>query len=154
MSKRGVNVAIVMGNVGNDPEVRYAPSGSAIANISLATTESWKDKQTGEQQERTEWHRVVFYNKLAEIVGQYVRKGSKVYIQGSIRTRKWQDQSGADRTTTEIIANDMQMLDRKGDMDGSSGFAQQQPMSAPHQKQSAQSVAEPLVSDVEDDIPF
>jgi single-strand DNA-binding protein len=91
------------------------PSGSAVANISLATTESWKDKQTGERQERTEWHRVAFFNRLAEIVGEYLRKGSKVYVEGSLRTRKWQDQNGTDRYTTEIIANDMQMLDSRGD---------------------------------------
>ena len=158
MARRGVNTAIIMGNVGTDPEVRYAPSGSAIANLSVATTESWKDKQSGEMQDRTEWHRIVFYNKLAEIVGQYVRKGSRVYIQGSIRTRKWQDQSGADRYTTEIIANDMQMLDRKGEVDGSSGGAyqavsfNQQPAAQP--KAQTNPVAESLVSDIEDDIPF
>ena len=136
MSKRGVNVAIVLGNVGADPEVRYTPSGSAVANVSLATSESWKDKQSGEMQERTEWHRVVFYNKLAEIVGEYVTKGSKLYINGSIRTRKWQDQSGVDKYTTEIIANDMQMLDRKG------------------ATQSAPAAAEGSFADADDDIPF
>lgn len=154
MSRRGVNVAIIMGNVGTDPEVRYAPSGSAITNVSVATTESWKDKQSGEMQERTEWHKVVFYNKLAEIVGQYVRKGSKVYIQGSIRTRKWQDQSGADRYTTEIIANDMQMLDRKGDVDMASGGQSYTSNSRPAQQASSQQQDTPMVSDVDDDIPF
>ena len=155
MSRRGVNVAIVMGNVGTDPEVRYAPSGSAITNVSVATTESWKDKQSGEMQERTEWHKVVFYNKLAEIVGQYVRKGSKVYIQGSIRTRKWQDQSGADRYTTEIIASDMQMLDRKSDMDMASGGGQSYSSNnRPAQQAAPQQQEAPMVSDVDDDIPF
>ena len=154
MSRRGVNVAIIMGNVGTDPEVRYAPSGSAITNVSVATTESWKDKQSGEMQERTEWHKVVFYNKLAEIVGQYVRKGSKVYIQGSIRTRKWQDQSGADRYTTEIIANDMQMLDRKGDVDMASGGQSYTANSRPAQQPASQQKEAPMVSDIDDDIPF
>lgn len=154
MSRRGVNVAIIMGNVGTDPEVRYAPSGSAITNVSVATTESWKDKQSGEMQERTEWHKVVFYNKLAEIVGQYVRKGSKVYIQGSIRTRKWQDQSGADRYTTEIIANDMQMLDRKGDVEMASGGQSYTSNSRPAQQAAPQQQEAPMVSDVDDDIPF
>ena len=108
---RGINKVILIGNLGNDPETRYTQSGAAVTNISLATSESWKDKQTGQPQERTEWHRVVFFNRLAEIAGEYLRKGSKVYIEGSLRTRKWQDQSGQDRYTTEIVANEMQMLD-------------------------------------------
>src|SRR5690606_27786730 len=99
---RGVNKVILIGNLGRDPEVRYMPSGSAVANITLATTEVWRDRQTGEQQERTEWHNVVFFNRLAEIAGEYLRKGSKVYIEGSLRTRKWQDKNGQDRYTTEI----------------------------------------------------
>lgn len=111
---RGVNKVILIGNLGADPEVRYMPSGSAFANIRMATSESWTDKQTNQKQERTEWHRVSFFNRLAEIVGQYLRKGSKVYIEGSLRTRKWQDKNGMDRYTTEIIANEMQMLDSKG----------------------------------------
>lgn len=111
---RGINKVILIGNLGNDPETRYTQSGSAVTNISLATSESWKDKQTGQPQERTEWHRVVFFNRLAEIAGEYLRKGSKVYIEGSLRTRKWQDQSGQDRYTTEIVANEMQMLDSRG----------------------------------------
>lgn len=109
---RGVNKVILIGNLGNDPEVRFLPTGVAVANISVATSESWKDKTTGENQERTEWHRVVLYRRLAEIVGEYLRKGSKVYIEGKLRTRKWQDQSGADRYTTEILADELQMLDR------------------------------------------
>lgn len=114
MASRGVNKVILVGNLGQDPETRYMPSGGAVTNISVATSESWKDKQSGEPQERTEWHRVAFFNRLAEIAGEYLRKGSKVYIEGSLRTRKWQDQSGQDRYTTEIIANEMQMLDSRG----------------------------------------
>lgn len=119
MASRGVNKVILIGNIGQDPEVRYTPGGSAITNISVATSETWKDKQTGQSQERTEWHRVVFFNRLAEIAGEYLRKGSKVYIEGSLRTRKWQDQQGQDRFTTEIVANEMQMLDSRGSMDAS-----------------------------------
>ncbi len=111
---RGVNKWIGVGNLGDDPEVKAMPNGNAVTNISVATSESWKDKD-GQQQERTEWHRIVFFNKLAEIAGEYLRKGSKVYIEGALRTRKWQDQSGADRYTTEIVASEMQMLDSRGD---------------------------------------
>jgi single-strand DNA-binding protein len=111
---RGVNKVILIGNLGKDPEVRYMPSGSAVTNITLATTESWKDKQTGEQQERTEWHNVAFFGRLAEIVGEYLRKGSQVYVEGSLRTRKWQDKNGNDRYTTEVIASEMQMLGGRG----------------------------------------
>lgn len=107
---RGVNKVILVGNLGKDPEVRYMPSGGAVANVTLATSEQWKDKQSGEQKERTEWHNVVFYQRLAEIVGEYLKKGSQIYVEGSLRTRKWQDKSGNDRYTTEIIASDMQML--------------------------------------------
>ena len=116
---RGINKVILIGNLGNDPETRYMPSGGAVTNVSLATSESWKDKQTGQPQERTEWHRVVFFNRLAEIAGEYLRKGSKVYVEGSLRTRKWQDQSGQDKYTTEIVANEMQMLDSRGGGQGS-----------------------------------
>ena len=111
---RGINKVILVGNIGNDPEVRYTGNGSAVANISLATSDSWKDKTTGEAVERTEWHKVVFFNRLAEIVNEYVKKGSKLYIEGSLKTRKWQDQTGNDRYTTEIVANEMQMLDSRG----------------------------------------
>ena len=111
---RGINKVILVGNLGGDPETRYTASGAAITNITLATSESWRDKQSGETQERTEWHRVVFFNRLAEIAGEYLRKGSKLYVEGSLRTRKWQDQSGQDRYTTEVIANEMQMLDSRG----------------------------------------
>lgn len=114
MATKGVNKVIIIGNLGADPEVRYMPAGGAVANISVATSESWKDKENGQQQERTEWHRIVFYNRLAEIVGEYLKKGSKVFVEGSLRTRKWQDKSGQDRYTTEIIAANMQMLDSRG----------------------------------------
>ncbi len=120
---RGVNKVILVGNLGNEPEQKSLPSGGAVTNISVATSESWKDKQTGQQQERTEWHRVVFFNRLAEIAGQYLNKGSKVYIEGSLRTRKWQDQNGQDRYSTEIVASEMQMLDsRGGDMQQGGGY--------------------------------
>jgi len=115
MSRRGINKVIVLGNLGNDPETKYMSNGNAVTNISIATSESWKDKQTGQEQERTEWHRVVFFGRLAEIAGEYLRKGSKVYIEGSLKTDKWQDQSGNDRYTTNIVATEMQMLDSKGD---------------------------------------
>jgi single-strand DNA-binding protein len=127
MSK-GVNKVIIVGNIGQDPETKFLPSANAVTNISVATSESWKDKQTGQQQERTEWHRVVFFNRLAEIAGEYLRKGSKVYIEGSLRTRKWQAQDGSDRYSTEIVASEMQMLDSRGDQ---IGHAQQQ---APQQQ--------------------
>jgi len=112
---RGINKAIIIGRCGQDPEVNQMASGGSVTNITIATSESWKDKVSGEQKEKTEWHRVVFYRKLAEIAGQYLKKGSKVYIEGKLSTRKWQDKNGQDRYTTEIIANEMQMLDSKGD---------------------------------------
>ena len=107
---RGVNKVIVVGNLGSDPDTRYVPSGSAVTNLSIATSESWKDKQTGEQKERTEWHKVAMFGRLAEIAAEYLRKGSQVYIEGKLRTRKWRDKEGKDRWTTEIIADEMQML--------------------------------------------
>lgn len=112
---RGINKVILVGNLGADPETRYTASGAAITTISVATSETWRDKQTGENQERTEWHRVKFFGRLAEIAGEYLRKGRQVYIEGSLRTDKWQDQSGQDRYTTEVIANEMQMLGGRGD---------------------------------------
>ncbi|MDI1300554.1 MAG: single-stranded DNA-binding protein [bacterium] len=119
---RGVNKVILVGNLGKDPEVRYLPSGGAVANITVATSEAWKDKNTGQQQEQTEWHRVVFYGKLAEIAGEYLKKGSKVYVEGSLHTRKWQDkQTGQDKYSTEIKANTMQMLDSRQGGGGASG---------------------------------
>ncbi len=112
---RGVNKAIIVGNLGRDPEVRYAANGNPIANVAVATTDSWRDKQSGERQEKTEWHRVVFFGRLAEIAGEYLRKGSQVYIEGRLQTRKWEDQkTGQERYTTEIVANDMQMLGSRG----------------------------------------
>lgn len=166
---RGINKVILIGNLGGDPEVRYMPSGNAVTNVTLATSETWKDKQTGQPQERTEWHRVVFFNRLAEIAGEYLRKGSKVYVEGSLRTRKWQDQSGQDRYTTEIVASEMQMLDgRSGDAGGyaqpdSMGYGQpQQParqpqrQAAPQQapQQAPQSSPAPDMDPFDDDIPF
>ncbi len=135
---RGVNKVILIGNCGQDPETRYMPSGGAVTNLSVATSESWKDKQTGQPQERTEWHRVVFFNRLAEIAGEYLKKGSKVYVEGSLRTRKWQGQDGQDRYTTEIVASEMQMLDSRGQgQDFAGGPAQSYQQSAP-QGQAAQ----------------
>ncbi len=118
---RGINKVIIVGNVGGDPETRYMPSGSAVTNLTVATNESWKDKQTGEKKERTEWHRVAMFNRLAEIAAEYLRKGSQVYIEGKLRTRKWQDKDGQDRYTTEIIADEMQMLGGRGGGGGSFG---------------------------------
>ncbi len=122
MASRGINKVIVLGNLGKDPEVRYMPSGGAVTNITIATSETWKDKDTGEQKEQTEWHRIVFFNKLAEIAGQYLKKGSQVYIEGALKTRKWQDKDGQDRYTTEIVASEMQML---GGKPGGQGGGQQ-----------------------------
>lgn len=127
---RGVNKVILIGNCGNDPETRYMPNGGAVTNVSIATSESWKDKQTGQMQERTEWHRCTFYQRLAEIAGEYLKKGSKVYVEGSLRTRKWQGQDGQDRYTTEIIVSEMQMLDGRGEGAHSGG---EQPQRAPRQ---------------------
>lgn len=140
MASRGVNKVILVGNVGQDPETKYMPSGGAVTNISVATSEAWKDKQSGQPQERTEWHRVVFFNRLAEIAGEYLRKGSKVYIEGALRTRKWQGQDGQDRYTTEIVAAEMQMLDaRQGgeNQNYGGGFQQGAPAAAPNQPQAA-----------------
>ncbi|GJM07509.1 MAG: single-stranded DNA-binding protein [marine bacterium B5-7] len=154
---RGVNKVILIGNLGQDPEVRYMPSGSAVANVSLATTESRKNRETGENEDQTEWHRVTFYNRLAEIAGEYLRKGSKIYVDGKIRTRKWQDKSGQDRYTTEIIANEMQMLDSRGGGapaggDGG-GFTASKPAAA---KSTSKPAAQPAaaIEDFDDDIPF
>jgi len=130
MARSGVNKVILIGNLGRDPEVRYSNAGAAIANVSIATSESWKDKNTGEPVEKTEWHRVVFYRRLAEIVGEYLKKGSKVYVEGSLQTRKWQDKEGQDRYTTEIVANEMQMLDSR-QAGGSSGGSYNESQGAP-----------------------
>jgi single-strand DNA-binding protein len=140
---RGINKVILIGHLGADPETRYMPSGSAVTNMRLATTESWRDKSSGEQQERTEWHNVAMFGRLAEIAAEYLRKGSQVYVEGRLRTRKWQDRDGNDRWTTEIIANEMQML---GSRSGASApaQAQAQPAAAPSSPS----------GDFDDDIPF
>jgi single-strand DNA-binding protein len=135
---RGINKVILIGNIGQDPEVKYMPSGGAVTNVSVATSETWKDKNTGQPQERTEWHRVVFFNRLGEIAGEYLRKGSKVYIEGKLKTRKWQDKDGVERYTTEIIANELQMLDGRGDgqqQGGGMGGGQQGGYQKPAQPQ-------------------
>ncbi len=155
MAARGVNKVILIGNLGADPETRYMPSGGAVTNIRMATSESWKDRNTGETQERTEWHRVVFFNKLGEIAGEYLKKGSKVYVEGSIRTRKWQGQDGQDRYTTEIVGNEMQMLDSRGG--GSTSFEPEhaaQPAGAPAAGSPAAASASAPDADFDDDIPF
>ncbi|MBT8048963.1 MAG: single-stranded DNA-binding protein [Xanthomonadales bacterium] len=157
MMARGINKVILVGNLGADPETRYTASGAAITNINIATSESWRDKQTGETQERTEWHRVVFFSRLAEIAGEYLRKGSQVYVEGSLRTRKWQGQDGQDRYTTEIVANEMQMLGSRGGEAGQrpagGGFRDKQQA----QKSESQAKPEPAAAEdnfAEDDIPF
>lgn len=152
---RGINKVIIVGNLGQDPEVRYMPSGQAAANFSVATSESWKDKQTGQQQERTEWHRISMYGRLAEIAGEYLKKGSKVYVEGALRTRKWQDKSGQDRYTTEIIANEMQMLDgRGGPSAGGSDFNQSNDYQHSEPQSSSQPSMAQAAGDLDDDIPF
>ena len=127
MATRGVNKVTILGHLGQDPDIRYMPDGSPVANLSIATSEVWKDKQTGEPHEKTEWHRVVAFRKLAEIIGQYCKKGSKVYIEGKLQTRKWQDQSGQDRYTTEIIANDLQFMSGDGQRNGPPPMGDKQP---------------------------
>lgn len=153
MARRGVNRAILIGFLGNDPEQKQLPSGGAVTNITVATSESWTDKQSGQKQERTEWHRVVFFNRLAEIAGEYLKKGSKVYIEGSLRTRKWQDQqTGQDRYSTEIVASEMQMLDTRGES-GQEQYAQEQsyqPQPAQQQMQSSDGFDDGF----DDQIPF
>lgn len=159
-----INKVILIGNLGADPETRYAPSGDAICNIRLATTDSWKDKATGEKKEATEWHRVTFYGKLAEIAGQYLKKGRSVYVEGSLRTRKWQDKDGQDRYTTEIRADVMQMLGGRegmGDAPASRGGGDDYAQAAPRENTrrpsapaSAPSAPPPGFNDFDDDIPF
>ena len=159
---RGINKVILVGNLGADPEVRYSAAGSAVTNARLATTDQWKDRQTGEQQERTEWHRLVFFSRLAEIAGEYLKKGSKVYVEGRLQTRKWQGQDGQDRYTTEIVVNDMQMLDGPGGGMGGGGAgagvsagagssAGGQSAPAPSQEPAPQTAP---ADDFDDDIPF
>ncbi len=144
---RGINKVILIGNLGGDPETRYMPNGSAVTNITVATNESWKDKQTGEQKDRTEWHKVAMFNRLAEVAAEYLRKGSQVYIEGKLRTRKWQDKDGNDRYTTEIIADEMQMLGGRsgGSAPMSAGSSAESPASEP---------PKPGPDDFDDDIPF
>jgi single-strand DNA-binding protein len=150
---RGINKVIIVGNLGQDPETRYMPSGSAVTNFTVATNESWKDKQTGEQKDRTEWHRVAMFNRLAEIAAEYLRKGSQVYIEGKLRTRKWQGQDGNDRYTTEIIADEMQMLGSRGDSGGSYGAGRGG--NKPESKQGDSAPAQPIPDEeFDDDIPF
>jgi single-strand DNA-binding protein len=157
---RGVNKVILVGHLGKDPEVRYSPTGGAVANITLATSESWKDKTSGEKQERTEWHRVVFFGRLAEIAGEYLKKGAQIFVEGRLQTRKWQDKEGKDRYTTEIVANDMQMLGSRegrgapadhGDYDApASGGGDSRP--ATRAPAGAPAAGRP--DDFDDDIPF
>ena len=151
---RGVNKVILIGNLGADPETRFMPSGGAVTNIRLATSESWKDKQSGQMQERTEWHRVVFFNKLAEIAGEYLKKGSKVYVEGSLRTRKWQGQDGQDRYSTEIVADQMQMLDGRGDSSASYDGGSDQRSSAPASGGNQGGGYSAPADEFDDDIPF
>jgi len=153
---RGINKVILIGNLGKDPEVKYMTSGEAVTNITVATSEGWKDKSTGEQVEKTEWHRVVFFRRLAEIAGEYLKKGSKVYIEGKLQTRKWQGQDGQDRYTTEIVANEMQMLDGRG---GSAPMNAPSSSAKPQQQQPAmasEAASAPSggYADFDDDIPF
>ena len=160
---RGINKVILVGNLGADPDTRYMPSGKAVTNIRIATSESWKDKQTGDMQERTEWHSVVLYDKLGEIAAEYLRKGSQVYIEGSLRTRKWQDKEGKDRYTTEIIGQNMQMLGGRGGGGGGGGGAggfggdDEQPRRSSSRPQQSERSAPPPADDgggFDDDIPF
>lgn len=158
---RGINKVILVGNLGNDPDVKYTQSGAAVTTISVATSESWKDKQTGQMQDRTEWHRVKFFGKLAEIAGEYLRKGSQVYVEGSLRTDKYTDKNGTERYTTDIIANEMQMLGGRGEGGGMGGgeraprqqAAPQRQDYAPRRQQAA-SAPPPADDFVDDDIPF
>ena len=154
---RGINKVILVGNLGQDPETRYMPSGKAVTNLRLATSDSWKDKQTGDMQERTEWHSIVMYDKLGEIAAEYLRKGSQVYIEGKIRTRKWQDKEGKDRYTTEVIADQMQMLGGRGGGGGASSEPRE-PRStqrqAPAEDRSTAPVEDAGGGEFDDDIPF
>ena len=162
-----VNKVILIGNLGKDPDVRYLPSGEAVTNITLATTESWKDKNSGDKKEATEWHRVVFFRKLAEIAGQYLKKGSQVYIEGSLKTRKWQDKDGQERYTTEIVADEMKMLGSRqgsGDSGGGGGgdYQRERPAQSAGVASRPQASSPPPASssssgggfDIDDDIPF
>ncbi|HHO59047.1 MAG TPA: single-stranded DNA-binding protein [Thiotrichales bacterium] len=155
MAQIGVNKVILIGNLGKDPEVKYMPSGDAVANVTLATSETWNDKSTGEKKEKTEWHRVVFFGKLAEIVGQYCKKGSKIYVEGQLQTRKWQGQDGQDRYSTEVVVRGfngtMQMLDSRGQGGGGYAPAQSAPQAQPQQAAQAPATVD---DSFDDDIPF
>ena len=164
MASRGVNKAVILGNVGDDPSIRYMPNGKAVANFTVATSESWKDQQ-GQKQERTEWHRCTAYDKLAEIIGEYVKKGSKLYLEGKLQTRKWQDQQGQDRYTTEIIVSEMQMLDGKpqggqqaqGQQHAPQGQQQQRqqaPQNNGYQQARSQPVPQQEAPQFDDDLPW
>lgn len=156
MSK-GVNKVILIGRLGQDPEVKYMPSGGAVTNASLATSEQWKDKNTGQPQERTEWHRIVFFNRLGEIAGEYLKKGSMVYVEGALRTRKWQAQDGTDRYTTEIVVSEMQMLDGKSDAGVPQAMAGQYAASGDKQQRPVQQTAPQAPAgfdNFDDDIPY
>jgi single-strand DNA-binding protein len=151
-----INKVILIGNLGKDPEVRYMPNGEAVTNVTIATTDTWKDKSSGDKKEATEWHRVVFFRKLAEIAGQYLKKGSQVYIEGSLKTRKWQDKEGQDRYTTEIVADTMQMLGRREGMGGGDGPPREggsRPAQSGQGKPEGQAAGSNF-NDFEDDIPF
>ena len=149
---RGVNKVILVGNLGNDPDTRYLPDGNAVTNISVATSKSWKDRDSGQTNERTEWHRVVFFRRLAEIAGEYLKKGSKVYIEGELRTRMY-EKEGQKHYSTEIIANEMQMLDSRGDM-AAGGSSFNQPQATPESSSNAPAFESPPPEDFNDDIPF
>jgi len=152
---RGVNKVILVGNLGKDPEVRYSPNGQAVANVTIATSESWKDKTSGEKQERTEWHRIVFFGRLAEIAGEYLKKGAQIYIEGRLQTRKWQDKDGHDRYTTEIVANEMQMLgSRSGAGMPSEPAMESAPAGAPASSGARSGAKAAAGADFDDDIPF
>lgn len=159
----GVNKVIIVGNLGNDPEIRTMPNGEAVANITVATSESWNDKNTGERREVTEWHRIVFYRRQAEVAGEYLRKGSKVYVEGRLKTRKWQDQNGQDRYTTEIQGDVLQMLDSRSDRQSGGYASAAQPSyssqapsapTAPRATPASKPAAEPPMDNFDDDIPF
>lgn len=152
---RGINKVILIGNLGKDPVIRYMPNGGAVANLTLATSETWRNKETNENQERTEWHNIVFYNRLAEIAGEYLKKGSKIFVEGSLRTRKWQDKNGQDRYTTEIHGNELQMLDSRGGSSGGGHFdaPAQSHADLPSHEPAAASTSS-VADDFDDDIPF
>ena len=154
MASRGVNKVVLIGNLGADPETRYMPSGDAVTNIRIATSESWKDKDSGEQKERTEWHRVALFRRLAEVAAEYLRKGSQVYIEGRIRTRKWQDRDGNDRYTTEIVANEMQMLGGRSESGGANRSADSSTKEPTATKEPAATNEPAPAVDFDDDIPF